>query len=145
VPGVSSITAVPAAAGLFLTERNNSHGFMVIAGSRSLEFSSDEWLAARTLLAAGGSVVVMMGLRRASAITEWLMDNGCDLNLPASLISRGTHADQQSRFGTLRTIAAQSAGLESPAILVLGGCHIPQNMRAQVVAQFDFRPSSTRY
>jgi uroporphyrin-III C-methyltransferase len=126
IPGLSSITSVPASAGLFLTERNRAHGFMVIAGSRSLGFDSNEWLAARTLLAAGGSVVVMMGLERTGAITGWLLQNGCDYDLAAAVISRGTYTDQQNRFGTLRTIAALSHDLQPPAILVLGSHRIPE-------------------
>ena len=76
VPGVSSVTAVPGAAGVFLTERGVSHGFMVLAAPQSLPFDSQEWAAARTLLMAGGSVVVMMGLARTPKIrvaaSEWM-------------------------------------------------------------------------
>jgi uroporphyrin-III C-methyltransferase len=120
VPGLSSVTAVPASAGIALTQRCTAHGFMVITGSRSLDCGSEEWRAARTLLDAGGSVVVMMGLARVGAIVDWLVVNGCDPNLPAAIISRGTWQDQQNRFGDLRSIAAQADNLGSPSILVLG-------------------------
>src|SRR5579884_2957413 len=50
VPGLSSVTAVPTAAGISLTERAQTHAFIVIAGSRSLDFASAEWDAARRLL-----------------------------------------------------------------------------------------------
>jgi uroporphyrin-III C-methyltransferase len=120
VPGLSSVTAVPTSAGISLTHRGNSHGFMVIAGSRSLDVGSEEWHAARTLLNAGGSVVVMMGLARMDSIVDSLVRNGCSADLPAAVISRGTWSDEQQRFGTLRTIGSEAAGLGSPAILVLG-------------------------
>src|SRR5215471_11894005 len=120
VPGLSSVTAVPAAAEIALTRRDCSHAFMVVAGSRTLPFESTEWSAAQRLLSGGGSVVVMMGLRRVQAITRWLGENGSALDLPAAVIARGTRSDQQTRFGTLRTIAAQTTDLDSPAILVLG-------------------------
>ena len=120
VPGVSSVTAVPGNAGVFLTERGVSHGFMVLAAPQSLPFDSQEWDAARTLLMAGGSVVVMMGLARTPRITEWLLDNGCPSDLPAAVISRGTWQDEESRFGAIETIAEEASGLKSPAILVLG-------------------------
>ena len=93
---------------------------MVIAGSRSLEFDSDEWGAARTLLATGGCVAVLMGLSRIQAIAQWLMNNGCDDDLPAIVVSRATWSDQQVRSGTLGTITAEAAGLASPAILFIG-------------------------
>src|SRR5262249_14758863 len=88
--------------------------------SQSLAFDSREWQAARTLLAAGGSVVVMMGLARAATIAEWLIANGCRADLPAAAISRGTWPSQQSRYGTLSTIFSYANELGSPAILVLG-------------------------
>jgi uroporphyrin-III C-methyltransferase len=120
VPGVSSVTAVPGAAGIFLTERGVSHGFMVLAAPQSLPFDSQEWDAARTLLMAGGSVVVMMGLARTPKITEWLLQNGCPPHLPAAVISRATWEDVESRVATLDTIAEETRSLKSPAILVLG-------------------------
>jgi uroporphyrin-III C-methyltransferase len=120
VPGLSSVTAVPTSSGVSLTERNRSHAFMVIAGSRSLEFDSQEWKAARTLLAAGGSVVVMMGLARVDRITEWLVHEGCNREIPATIVSRGTWSDQEIRTGTLGTITNNSTDLATPAILILG-------------------------
>jgi uroporphyrinogen III methyltransferase/synthase len=120
IPGLSSITAVPATAGIALTHRDLSHAFMVIAGSRSLPLNSGEWSAARTLLSAGGSVVVMMGLARVQVITDWLIENGTVPDLEAAVIARGTRSDQQTQLGTLRTIAAQVNDLGTPAILVLG-------------------------
>ena len=122
IPGLSSVTAAPAAAGIGLTRRGTSHGFMVIAGSRSLELESDEWRAALTLLEAGGSVVVMMGLARTAAISEFLISLGCRSDLPAAVVSRATFPDQQTRFATLGTIAGETKTLTSPAILILGEC-----------------------
>jgi uroporphyrinogen III methyltransferase/synthase len=120
IPGLSSVTAVPAAAGITLTQRNSSHAFMVVTGSRSLPLESQEWTAVRTLLSAGGSVVVMMGLARVQAITDWLIKNGVLRDLAAAIIAGGTRSDQQTRFGTLSTIAEQASELTTPAILVLG-------------------------
>jgi uroporphyrin-III C-methyltransferase len=120
VPGLSSVTAAASSAGVSLTQRLKSHAFMVIAGSRSLEFDSAEWGAARTLLATGGCVAVLMGLSRIQAIAQWLLNNGCDADLPASVVSRATWSDQEVRSGTLRTITAEAGSLASPAMLFLG-------------------------
>src|SRR5881628_1864259 len=70
VPGVSSAIAVPAYAGIPVTHRDHAHSFMVITGSRSHDLQSPEWLAAATLVKAGGTVVVLMGLSRLAAIAE---------------------------------------------------------------------------
>jgi uroporphyrin-III C-methyltransferase len=72
VPGVSSITAAPALAGIPLTHRDHAHGFLVITGSRSVDFESAEWRTARDLLKAGGTVVVFMGLARLKAFLGFL-------------------------------------------------------------------------
>lgn len=120
VPGVSSFTAAPAAAGIPLTHRDYTHGFLVIAGSRSAGFDSPEWRAARDLLKAGGTVVVLMGLARTEAIGASLTSDGCDPGMPAAIVSRATWPDEEVRFGTLGDIHKQAPGLSSPAILILG-------------------------
>lgn len=120
VPGVSSFTAAPAAAGIPLTHRDYTHGFLVITGSRSAGFETAEWRAARDLLKAGGTVVVLMGLARLEAIGANLTSNGCNPDTPAAIIARATWPDEQVRFGSIGSIHEQAAGLASPAILVLG-------------------------
>lgn len=120
VPGVSSFTAAPAAAGIPLTHRDYTHGFLVITGSKSTGFETAEWRAALELLKAGGTVVVLMGLARVEAITAHLLSNGCDPTMPAALVSRATWPDEQVRLAAIGTIREKSEGLTSPAILVLG-------------------------
>ncbi|HZI51863.1 MAG TPA: uroporphyrinogen-III C-methyltransferase [Terriglobia bacterium] len=120
VPGVSSFTAAPAAAGIPLTHRDYTHGFLVITGSRSAGFETAEWRAARDLIKARGTVVVLMGLARAESISASLIEHGCDPNIPAAIVSRATWEDEQVRFGTLGDIHESASGLSSPAILILG-------------------------
>src|SRR4029077_17933060 len=69
VPGVSSAIAVPAYAGIPVTHRDHAHSFMVVTGSGSHDLDSPEWLAAATLVKAGGTVVVLMGLSRLRAVS----------------------------------------------------------------------------
>jgi uroporphyrin-III C-methyltransferase len=125
VPGVSSITAAPAMAGVPLTHRDHTHGFLVIVGSRSLDFSSKDWEAARAFLKAGGTVVVLMGLARLGGICANLLENGCDPEMPAVVVSRTTWPDQQVRHGTIRDISKKSTGLITPAIIILGRAAAP--------------------
>lgn len=120
VPGVSSFTAAPATAGIPLTHRDYTHGFLVITGSRSAGFESAEWKAATDLLKAGGTVVVLMGLARLEAITVHLIAKGCDPTTPAALVSRATWPDEVVRLGMIQNIHKEAAGLAAPAILVMG-------------------------
>jgi siroheme synthase len=120
VPGVSSAIAVPAFAGIPVTHRNHAHSFMVIAGSRSLDLESTEWEAASALVRAGGTVVVLMGLSRAGAIAQSLIDRKCSSATPVAVVSKGTYLIQDCRVGTLEDIAGRIAGVNPPAIIVIG-------------------------
>jgi uroporphyrin-III C-methyltransferase len=120
VPGVSSAIAVPAFAGIPLTDRNHAHAFMVIAGSRSHSFESKDWAAATALVKAGGTIVVLMGLSRLGAIAEHLMRSDCASTIPAAVISKGTYLIQDCRVGTLEDIARRAEGMKTPAIIVIG-------------------------
>jgi uroporphyrinogen III methyltransferase/synthase len=120
VPGVSSAIAVPAAAGIPLTHRDYAHAFMVITGSRSHNLDSPEWLAARELIKAGGTVVVLMGLARVRAIINALLSAECPASTPVALVSNGTRSDQEHRIGSLGNITEQIGGLKPPAIIVIG-------------------------
>jgi len=73
IPGISSAIVVPVSAGIPITDRHLNHSFMVIAGSRSHSLDSTEWLAARTLVKGGGTLVVLMGLSRVHSIVESLL------------------------------------------------------------------------
>ena len=120
VPGVSSAIDVPAYAGIPVTHRDHAHSFMVIAGSRSHDLRSTQWLAASALVKAGGTVIVLMGLSRLGPIVAQLLSNGCDATTPVALISRGTYLIQDCRTGTLASIEKESEGLKPPAIIVIG-------------------------
>src|SRR5437870_9572580 len=116
VPGVSSAIAVPAFAGIPVTHRDHAHSFMVIAGSRSHELDSPDWLAASVLVKAGGTVIVLMGLARLRAIAERLVADGCASEMPVAVISKGTYLIQDCRVGNLSDIASLVDGVKSPAI-----------------------------
>ena len=119
VPGISSVMAAPAAAGIPLTHRDYTHGFLVLTGSRSVDFHSAEWEAARIILKSGGTVVVLMGGGRIADIIGHLTKSGCSPKTPAAAIARATWPGEEIRFGTLENIDEGDA-LEFPALLVLG-------------------------
>ena len=120
VPGVTSAIAAPAAAGIPLTHRDVAHSFMVMTGSRADDAGPGEWAGARSIIAGGGTVVVLMGLSRLSVIVRRLRDAGCGHETPAAVISRGTWMEQDVRVGTLASIESLSDGIESPAVIVFG-------------------------
>ena len=120
VPGVSSAIAVPACAGIPVTHRNYAHSFMVITGSRSHDLESPEWAAARALVKAGGTLIVLMGASRLRIIVESLISAGCAPTIPIAVISKGTYLVQDCRVGILSDISQDIHGLAAPATIIIG-------------------------
>jgi uroporphyrin-III C-methyltransferase len=120
VPGVSSALAVPAYAGIPVTDRDHAHSFMVIAGSRSHDLESPEWQTAAALACAGGTLIVLMGLARVEAIANRLVASGCSPDLPIAVIARGSYLIQDCRVGTLADISTRIKDVRSPATIVIG-------------------------
>lgn len=116
VPGVSALTAVPAAAGIPLTRRGVSAQVTVISGHSA--FGDD--LDYDALAGAAGTLVVFMGLRALGELAERLIAAGKPDDTPVAVISGGTTAAQETVVAPLDTIAERAAGLVSPALVVIG-------------------------
>ena len=112
VPGVSSLTAVPAAAGIPVTHRGVSSHVTIANGQGRLDFAA--------LARAGGTLVLFMGLARLGEIADGLVEHGLDADTPAAVISAGTTADQESVTATIATVADAAEGLRPPALIVVG-------------------------
>lgn len=116
VPGVTSAVAVPAIAGIPVTQRGLSAGFAVVTGhSRHEPDPEPDWEA---LARFGGTIVVLMGVARRAAIAERLMAGGLAPDTPAAGIEWGTHLAQRTVRSTLGRLGATP--LASPAVIVIG-------------------------
>jgi uroporphyrin-III C-methyltransferase len=116
IPGVSALTAVPAAAGIPITHRGLARQVTIVTGRGAAGDDLDHAELART----PGTIVVFMGLDGLDRFAERLVAHGADPALPAAVISRGTTDEQEVAVATLATIAEASTGLRTPALLVLG-------------------------
>jgi uroporphyrin-III C-methyltransferase len=116
VPGVSSFAAAPAAAGIPVTHRGVSAQVTIVSGHSADGGDLDYEALART----AGTLVVFMGLRRLPAIAAGLVAHGRDPETPAAVVASATTPDEQVVTATLATIAEAAAGLESPALVVIG-------------------------
>jgi uroporphyrin-III C-methyltransferase len=116
VPGVSSIAAVPAAAGIPVTHRGISDR-VTIASCRGADGSDAEYAR---LAAIGGTLVLFMGLDRVAGVAAGLLAAGLPASTPAAAISRGTLPDQEVVRTTLDRLAAATTGLAGPTLLVIG-------------------------
>ena len=122
VPGISSIVAAPAYAGIPLTHRDHCSGFMVITGHEEpgKAESSVNWEAFAKFQ---GSKVVLMGVERIRSITDLLLEHGESKDTPVGMVRWGTTGRQEALIGTVGTIADLVAekGFKAPAVTLIGG------------------------
>ena len=139
VPGISSAYAVPAYAGIPLTHRHLSSCFTVITGHEDPEKPGSS-INYEALAKMGGTIVILMGVKRLARITQALIDHGLDGESPAATIEWGTLRHQRTVIGTLSTIAdiACEQHIQPPAITVIGEV---VRLRAQGVKWFDLLPA----
>jgi uroporphyrin-III C-methyltransferase len=116
VPGVSSIAAVPAAAGIPVTHRGVSDR-VTIASCQGADGSEAEYAR---LAAIGGTLILFMGLGRVERVVAGLLAAGLPPQTPAAAISRGTFPDQEVAKTTLAHLASATTGLASPTLLIIG-------------------------
>lgn len=116
VPGVSSLAAVPAAAGIPVTHRGVSDR-VTIASCQGADGSEAEY---ERLAAIGGTLVLFMGLGRVERVAAGLLAAGLPPTTPAAVVSRGTLPDQDVVRTTLDLLGPAVSGLPGPALLVIG-------------------------
>jgi len=116
VPGISSIAAVPAAAGIPVTHRGVADR-VTIATAHAADGSPPDYAS---LAGAGGTLVLFMGLGRLRELTAGLIRAGMAAGTPAAVVSRGTCPDQEAVIATLEEIADVAGDLPAPALVVIG-------------------------
>jgi uroporphyrin-III C-methyltransferase len=120
VPGVSSALAVPAYAGVPVTQRGVATSFAVVTGHECDETGDDvtDWAA----LALIPTLVILMGVGHIAQIRQALLAAGRDPQTPAIAIAQGTTDQQRSVRATLDQIPAaiDESGITSPAVIVIG-------------------------
>ena len=112
VPGVSALTAAPAAAGIPVTHRGVSSQVTIANGQGRLDFAA--------LARAEGTLVLFMGLARLREIASGLVEHGLDPETPAAVISAGTTAEQEAVTATIATVADAAKSVRPPALIVVG-------------------------
>lgn len=118
VPGVSSVLAGPALAGIPVTHRG-------VAGAVLVTTGHDEALLAAQVgqLAPGGvTLVVAMGHARRAAIAGVLRAAGWPAETPAAVVAGASWPRQYVWRGTIARLEQSEGGLDedSPALLVIG-------------------------
>lgn len=116
VPGISSAVAVPAYAGVPVTHRGRSTSFTVVTGhSRHAVDRETNWEA---LAAAGGTIVILMGVAHRGEIADRLIAGGLDPATPVAAVHWGTRPEQVTVRTRLDRLGATP--LEPPVTIVVG-------------------------
>jgi uroporphyrin-III C-methyltransferase len=116
VPGVSSAIAVPAYAGIPVTQRGVTTAFTVVAGHTGAADSNVDWEAISRI----GTIIFLMGVEHLPEIVPQLIAHGRSANTPVALIQEGTTHNQLVVTGTLADVVEKSQNIRPPAVLVVG-------------------------
>jgi len=114
VPGVSSIAAVPEAAGIPVTHRGTSQSVTAFTAN------DVETLDAKALAQVPGTLVAFMGGAVVERLAERLIEHGKPASTPATVVSRGTLDDQEVAVAPLGAIGSVARGAPTPALVVIG-------------------------
>ncbi len=119
-PGITAALGCAAAAGLPLTHRDAAQALTFVTGHAKGDADPDlDWSALARL---GHTLVVYMGVGKAGAIAQRLIENGRATSTPVAVIENGTRPDQKILKGTLSDLPrlVRDGAIEGPAILVIG-------------------------
>ena len=121
IPGVTAGVAVPATAGIPVSQRGITSTVVFITGHEDphKKKSDINW---EHLARLSGTLVFYMGLARLGSIAGNLISHGLDPETPTAVIHRGTTEAQRTVAGCLKDIEhkVEQAGLEPPVIIVVG-------------------------
>jgi uroporphyrinogen III methyltransferase/synthase len=121
IPGVTSALAVPAYAGIPVTDRRYASSVTFITGQEApdKETSSLLW---PELARGAETLVFLMGMRNLTMIVEQLLQHGRNPETPVAVIQRGTIGTQRVVTATLDTICEQVRhhAMKPPGIIVVG-------------------------
>jgi uroporphyrin-III C-methyltransferase/precorrin-2 dehydrogenase/sirohydrochlorin ferrochelatase len=136
VPGVTAALACAAAAGVPLTHRDHAQAVTFVTGQSKLGAPDVDWAA---LSSPEHTLCIYMGVDRAGAIADALMDAGRDPSTPVAVVVNGARPNQRIVSGRLNELELLVAlhGHEGPGLIFVGrtaalaaAAHVPQEVAA---------------
>ena len=124
VPGITSAIAAPALAGIPATHRDHASSLTVITGHENptKDESALDWDALASMVTAGGTLVILMGVGRLPENVTALRANGVPAETPVAFVERATWPDGDVTVATLETAVEcrDEADITPPAVVVVG-------------------------
>lgn len=117
VPGVTSVTAAPALAGIPLTHRGVTQHFTVASGHvpPGDARSTVDW---RAMAAGGGTVVLLMAVDNRAEIAAALIEGGLPRATPTAVVVDASTPHQNVTVASLDALG--DLKVRSPAVIVIG-------------------------
>ncbi|USZ75798.1 uroporphyrinogen-III C-methyltransferase [Halorussus vallis] len=124
VPGITSAVAGPGVAGIPVTHRDHASSVTVVTGHEdpTKDDSALDWDALAANVRAGGTLVVLMGVRRLPDYVAALREGGLSPETPAAMVEKATREEEFTVTATVETIVERrdEVGIEPPAVTVFG-------------------------
>jgi uroporphyrin-III C-methyltransferase len=141
VPGVSSLLAVPLAAGIPLTERDAADRVVILTGHRSAEDSVERPIDL-PVYDERTTYVLFMALGRLAPVVSAAIEKGFPPDLPALVVSKASLPGERWVAAALYALpeAVAAAELEAPATVVIG--RVAERRLAELKAAVARRPAS---
>jgi len=120
IPGVTSVTAVPAYAGIPVTHRDLTSSLHIVTGHARKDGTSR--INYPALAAMDATLVFLMGIGAMDEIVNGLQEAGMSGDTPAAVLEKGTTAGQRRVTSTLARLCrdAGAADIGTPAIILVG-------------------------
>ena len=133
VPGITAASAAVASLGQSLTKRGRNGDLRLLTGHDVEGFAEQDW---RHLARPGAVAAVYMGKRAARFFAGRLLMHGATRSTPVSIVENASRPSQRILSSTIETLAAdiKNAGLEGPAVIVLG---LPPRMAPVAVQRLN--------
>lgn len=133
VPGLTSAIAAPAAAGIPVTHRGLSSGFVVLTGN-----PDDTWRAVlATLPPQSLTIVFLMALGARAAIVDHLLAHGWRADTPAAIVHAASTREERRWVGDLASLAtADGEGL--PGVIVIGAVASLASVSKEIAHESSF-------
>jgi len=121
IPGITSAIAVPAYAGIPVTQRGVNTSFRVMTGHQaSCPKCGKDHGFDPGILRENETLDILMGLHGIDKIVDSLIKNGVAIDTPCAVIENGTMLTQKCVVSTIKDIVEASKTMNSPAIIVVG-------------------------
>ncbi len=118
IPGITSASGAASSTGISLTHRDYAAQVSFVTAARR----EGELADVKGLAGAGRTLVVYMGIARASALSDALREDGVDGALPIAIVENATRPEERVIITTVGGLADALAhnAVRSPALFIVG-------------------------